>query len=145
MENFEVFTVGKPHLLRDKTFQFAVRMVRLYSFLTVEKKEYIMSKQVLRCGTNPGAMIREALNAESDLDFIHKLGIAQKETAETQYWLELLFATKYLEEKEFLSLYHDVLEIMKITRSTILTKKKNIGIKASILILAILTLSNFLL
>lgn len=75
-------------MLRDKSFQL-VRIVRLYRYLIEEKKEYVLSKQILLAGTNPGAMVREALNGESSLDFVHKLGVAQKETGETQYWLEL--------------------------------------------------------
>lgn len=114
--------------LKEKSFQMAVRIVRLYKYLTEEKKEFIMSKQILRSGTNPGAMIHEAKNAESPMDFIHKLGVAQKETAETQFWLQLLFHTDYLKELEFRSLYDDSEEVMNLIRSSILTKKKNLGI-----------------
>jgi four helix bundle protein len=85
-----------------------------------------MSKQILRCGTNPGAMVREAMNAESGLDFIHKLAIAQKEIAETTYWLELLEATNYLSQTEFESMTHDAEEIMRLVRSSILTRKQNL-------------------
>jgi len=138
MENKSFIIERKPHLLRDKSFQFAVRIIRLYKYLNTSKKEYILSRQVLRSGTNPGAMVREALNAESHLDFIHKLGIAQKEIGETQYWLELLYDANYLSEAEFKSLFFDAQEIMKITRSTILTKKKNMITKASILIITIM-------
>ncbi|MDO8367674.1 MAG: four helix bundle protein [Saprospiraceae bacterium] len=135
----------KPHALRDKTFQFAVRIVRLHKYLIEEKKEFILSKQILRSGTNPGSMIREAINAESSLDFVHKLGIAQKETGETQYWLELLYASKYLSESEFYSLFNDSEELMKLIRSSIMTKKKNIATKVTILILAIFPIAHFLL
>ena len=85
--------------------------------------------------------MREAANAESGSDFIHKLGVAQKETGETQYWLELLYATDYLKESEFLSIYADTEEIMKILKSSILTKKKNLSLK---ILLSILTLTIFL-
>ena len=144
MENNSNLIERKPHLLRDKTFLFAVRIVRLYKYLNVEKQEFTLSRQVLRSGTNPGAMIREALNAESHLDFIHKLGIAQKEIGETQYWLELLYDAKYLNETEFQSLYSDADELMKITRSPILTKKKNMIKKASILIITLLSIAHLL-
>lgn len=133
-----------PHALRDKTFQFAVRMVQLHKYLIEEKKEYVLSKQILRSGTNPGSMVREALNAESSLDFVHKLGIAQKETGETQYWLELLYASKYLSENEFCSLFKDSEELMKLIRSSILTKKKNMATKAALLILAITPITLFI-
>lgn len=112
--------------LHSKTLKFSIRIVRLFQFLTKDKKEYILSKQVLRSGTNPGAMVREASNAESPKDFIHKLGIAQKEIAETQYWLELLHATDYLSQKEFHSLYSDSTQILKMLKSSIQTKKANL-------------------
>ena len=117
--------------LKDKSFQLAIRIVRLSRYLIDEKKEFIISKQVLRSGTNPGAMVREAANAESGLDFIHKLGIAQKEISETQYWLELLWKTDFLTETEFQSINADTEEIMKLLRSSILTKKKNLAAKAT--------------
>lgn len=82
-----------------------------------------MSKQLLRAGTCPGAMVREAVNAESNADFIHKLSVAQKEIGETEYWIELLFRTDYLSEHEFKSITTDVNELMKIIRSAILTVK----------------------
>lgn len=134
-----------PHILRDKSFQLAVRMVRLHRYLVEEKKEYALSKQIIRSGTNPGAMVREAFNAESALDFVHKLGIAQKEIGETQYWLELLYTTNYLSETEFHSLYADAEEVMKLVRSTILTKKKNMAPKAATVLLAVFAVAHFFL
>ncbi len=116
--------------LRDKTLRFAIRIVRLNKFLTEQKKEFVVSRQITKSGTNPGAMVREAANAESSLDFIHKLAIAQKEIGETQYWLELLYKTEYLSETEFNSLHADTEEILKMLISSIKTKKKNLGIKA---------------
>ena len=122
--------------LREKTFLFAVRIVKLNQFLVGHKKEYILSKQVLRSGTNPEAMVIEAANAESGMDFIHKLAIAKKEIGETLYWLELLFATNFINENEFQSISADANEISKILTSSIRTKKKNMGIKiVSILLL----------
>jgi four helix bundle protein len=115
--------------LREKSFLLAIRIVRLYRFLTEEKKEYVISKQLLRSGTNPGAMVREAANAESGMDFIHKLSVAQKEIGETQYWLELLHAAEILSEAEFQSIQKDTEEVMKLLRSSILTKKKNLAVK----------------
>ncbi|MFN4254660.1 MAG: four helix bundle protein [Saprospiraceae bacterium] len=114
--------------LREKSFQLAVRIVKLHKYLTNEKKEFAISKQILRSGTNPGAMVRESENAESGVDFIHKLSVAQKEVGETQYWLELLFATDQLSETEFQSIHADTEEIMRLLRSSILTKKKNLGL-----------------
>ncbi len=113
-------------IVAEKTLTFAIRIVKLYQYLTDEKKEFVMSKQILRSGTNPGAMVREAMNAESGLDFIHKLSIAQKEIAETAYWLEILHATNYLNEAEFISMENDANEIMRLLRSSILTRKENL-------------------
>jgi len=115
--------------IKDKSFQLAVKIVKLATYLRNEKKEYILSKQIMRSGTNPGAMVREAKNAESGMDFIHKLAIGQKETAETMYWLELLYASNFINEGEFKSLYADTEEVMKLIRSSILTKKKNLSRK----------------
>jgi four helix bundle protein len=110
--------------LRRKSFAFAIRVVKLYQFLTEQKRGFVLSKQVLRSGTSVGANVREAQNAESKPDFAHKLGIAQKETDETLYWLELLYATEYLSEKEFTSIKNDADELLKMLRSAILTTKQ---------------------
>ncbi|MFO0109807.1 MAG: four helix bundle protein, partial [Alphaproteobacteria bacterium] len=83
----------QDNIVREKSFEFAIRVVKLSKGLAEERKEFIMSKQLLRSGTSVGAMVREAEHAESKNDFIHKLGIAQKEINETIYWLELLRAT----------------------------------------------------
>jgi four helix bundle protein len=128
--------------LRDKTLNLAIRIVGLNKYLVEKKSEYVLSKQILRSGTNPGAMVREAINAESAADFIHKLSIAQKETGETLYWLELLVKTNYLTGAEYESLNQDTEEIMRLIRSSILTKKKNVAAKiTSALILITLTIS----
>lgn len=124
-------SVNRKDPLREKTFSFAIRIVKLNQFLISNKKEFIISKQILRSGTNPGAMVREAAHAESPLDFIHKLAIARKEIGETAYWLELLFATHFINEKEFNSILNDADEIGRMLTSSIKTKKKNIGIKVS--------------
>jgi four helix bundle protein len=91
-------------IVGKKTFDFAIQIVNFYKKFSVEKKEYILSKQILRSGTSVGANVREALNAQSKMDFIHKLSISQKECDETIYWLELLFATEYISKEEFESL-----------------------------------------
>lgn len=115
------------NILAKKTLEFSIRIVRLFQYLTTEKKEFILSKQLLRSGTNPGAMVREASMAESGLDFIHKLSIAQKEICETRYWLELLKATDYLNDNEYSSIDNDAEEILKIITKSIITKKKNLN------------------
>ena len=93
--------------------------------LNSERKEFVMSKQFLRSGTSVGANVREAINAQSKADFVHKLAIAQKECDESLYWLELLKETKYINETEFISMSDDAVEILKIIRSIILTTKSN--------------------
>ena len=131
----------KPDPLREKTLNLAVRIVKLSKYLTQEKNEYVLSKQVIRSGTNPGAMVREAANAESGLDFIHKLSIAQKEAGETLYWLELLFKTNYLATNEYESIYADTEEILRLLKSSILTRKKTLAAKtaSALTLLALIT------
>jgi four helix bundle protein len=113
----------KENILRDKSFAFAVRIINLYKYLIGQKKEFIMSKQLLRSGTSVGANVREANSAESKADFIHKLSISQKEIDETLYWLELLKETSYLTEIEFSSIYSEAEEIIKLLKRSILTAK----------------------
>jgi len=117
------------NIIKSKSFSFALRVVKLYQFLNQEKKEYVLSKQLLRSGTSIGAMVRESEQAESKLDFIHKLAIAQKEANESDYWLELLFQSEYLNEIQFQSLKSDIVEINKILASIIITTKQKIGKK----------------
>lgn len=126
--------------LGEKTLDFAVKIVRLGQLLNSEKKEYIISKQVVRSGTNPGAMVREARNAESAMDFIHKLGIAQKEAGETEYWLQILNRTDYISKDEFLTLSDEINQIMKMIRSSILTKKKNLAKKIVPVVIGLMSL-----
>jgi len=116
----------KKSIIKDKSFAFAVRTIKLFQYLTETKKEYVLSKQLLRSGTAIGALVREAQNAESTKDFIHKLGIAQKECDETIYWLELLKETEYLNDKEFESINHEANELLKMLRSAIITSKKQL-------------------
>lgn len=116
----------KESPLRLKSYQLALRIVRLSKYLAVEKREFVLSRQVLRSGTNPGAMVREAQNAESKKDFIHKLKIAQKETSETMYWLELLKDSKYIEDSEFSELHSLSKEVIKMIVSTVKTTSKSL-------------------
>ena len=115
----------RENVIKTKSFAFAVRIVNVYKFLISEKKEFVMSKQLLKSGTAVGALYREAEQAESKLDFIHKMGIAQKECNETIYWLELLHATEYLDETQFNSINSDAIELMKLITSIIKSSKTN--------------------
>ena len=104
----------KPNPVKDKSFNFAVRAIKLWKYLMDIKKEFILSKQLIRSGTSIWANIREAQNAQSNADFIHKLSISQKEADETLYWLELLYETEYISVNEFQSIEKDILEIIKL-------------------------------
>ncbi len=117
------------NVIKIKSFDFALRIVKLFQYLNQGKKEFVLSKQLLRSGTAIGALVREAEQAESKLDFIHKPAIAQKEANESDYWLELLFQSVYLDEKQFQSLKNDIIEINKILASIIITTKQRIGKK----------------
>ena len=116
----------KNNPLKEKSFDFAIRIVNLYRFLITEKKEYVMSKQLLKSGTAVGALAREAEHAESKADFIHKLSIAQKECNESLFWLELIERTEYITIEQFISIFDETVEIMKLTTIIIITTKKNL-------------------
>ena len=111
-------------MVSEKAFSFAVRIVKLCQHMQNVKHEYILSKQLLRSGTSIGANISEAQQGQSRADFVSKMSIALKETAETKYWLRLLQATDYLTEKEFLSINSDCVEIEKMLTSIIKSAKQ---------------------
>jgi four helix bundle protein len=117
--------VNKGNIILDKSFKFAIRIVKLYQYLSNEKKEYILSKQILKSGTSIGANVEEAHGGISTADFSCKISIAYKESKETKYWLRLLFETDYLEKKLFDSLIFDCEEINKILFSILKTSRIN--------------------
>ena len=102
------------NIIENRSFEYAVRIIRLYQFLTTEKKEYVLSKQILRCGTSIGANVAEAQKGQSKADFNAKMNIALKEANETHYWLRLLHCTDYINEKEFASMEVEIREIISI-------------------------------
>jgi len=116
----------KESVLSEKSFAFALRIVKLYKHLLNEHKEYVLSKQLLRSGTSVGANIEEAKHAQSKIDFIHKLSIAQKEASETNYWIRLLQKSDYLNEKLAGSLVADCEEIQRMLTASIKTTKTNL-------------------
>ena len=116
----------KQNIIKEKSFAFAIRIIKMYNFLKENKKEFILSKQLMRSGASIGAIVREAINAERAKDFIHKLSVAQKECNETCYWLELLKEANYISEKEFISIYNDAIELLKIIRSIIIKSKQKL-------------------
>ena len=112
-------------ILEQKSFQFAIRIVNLCKHLRSTKKEYTLSKQLLRSGTSIGVNVAEAQQAQSKADFISKLSIALKETTESKYWIKLIWATGYLSEKEYSSIVSDCIELEKILVTSVKTSKDN--------------------
>ena len=119
----------KPNIIADKSKLFALRIIKLHYFLLEEKKEYVISRQILKSGTSIGANVRESKNAQSNLDFINKLSIALKEADETAYWLELLVESSIIDQKQFDYLYTDLNEIISLLIAIIKTTKNNINNK----------------
>lgn len=111
------------NIIENKSFDFAIRIVNLYKYLTSEKKEFVLSKQLLRSGTSIGANVAEAQKAQTRPDFNSKMNIALKEANETEYWLKLLYKTEYLTESEFDNIGKDIKEIIAILVS--ICKKTN--------------------
>lgn len=115
----------KPNPVRDKSFAFALRIVKLSKYLQTEKKEFVISKQVLRSGTAIGALVREAEHAQSKADFISKMSIALKEANETDYWIELLHQSGEITDESFHSIQPDIQELIKLLVSIVKTAKEN--------------------
>ena len=119
----------KQNILKDKSFAFALRIVKAYKYLAKEKNEYVLSKQLLKCGTGIGALVREAEYAQSVPDFINKMSIALKEANETEYWLMLLKESEYIDNDVFSSVIYDCQELLRLLISTINTSKKKLNKK----------------
>ena len=113
------FDMKKDNLIVQKSKAFALRIIKLYTYLCNDKKEYILSKQLLRSGTSIGANIKEAIRGQSKADFVFKLNISLKEASETEYWLELLHESEYLSDEHFNSIYADCVELLKILTAII--------------------------
>lgn len=114
----------KDNIILDKSKAFALRIIKLYQYLRNEKKETVMSKQLLRSGTSIGANTREAMRGQTKPDFYAKLNIALKEADETAYWLELLFESDFIDKKQFDSIYSDCDEIISLLVSITKTQKR---------------------
>ncbi len=119
----------RENVVKDMSFTFALRVVKLCRYLNEDKREFVLSKQLLRSGTAVGALVREAEQAESKADFIHKMAIALKEANETDYWIELLFQSETLTQKEYESINPQIIELCKLLTSIIKTSKSNGGAK----------------
>lgn len=118
--------MSQDSVLRKKSFDFAIRIINLYKYLRLKKREYVISKQILRSGTSIGAIIREAEHGESRKDFLHKLNIGLKEANETIYWLELLNAGEYITKKMFESMFSDASQILKMLIASVKTTKSRL-------------------
>ena len=112
-------------IVADKSFSFAVRIVRLYKWICAEKKEFVLSKQLLRSGTSIGANVSEALQGQSKRDFLMKMNIALKEASETKYWLRLLKETEYLSDKQQQPILNDCIELEKLLTSIVRTTSES--------------------
>ena len=106
-------------MIRQKTIDFAVRIVKFYKYLNTDKKEFVLSKQILRSGTSIGANVRESKNAQTNPDYLSKMNIALKEADETQYWLEVLYRSELITKQEYNSLDEDLKEIIAILVSIV--------------------------
>lgn len=113
----------KENIIRTKSFNFSVKIVKLYKSIVAEKKEFVLSRQLIRSGTSIGAVVRESEQAESRADFIHKLSIALKEANETDYWLDLLKESNYISDLEYNEVKEDIGEILKLLTKIIKTSK----------------------
>lgn len=119
--------MAENNIIKEKSRNFAIRIIRLYKYLCDKKKEFVISKQLLRSGTSIGANVNEALCGISKKDFLAKMYIAYEETAESQYWLDLLDATGYINDKEFNSMNEDCEELRKLLSSITKTTQENIN------------------
>lgn len=115
------------NIVKDKSYKFALRIVKLYKYLIEKKKETDLSKQLLRCGTSIGSNVEEALGGQSEKDFIAKISIAYKESRETNYWLRLLKDSDLITQKEFDSIIQDCEEIQKLLASILITMKRKLN------------------
>jgi four helix bundle protein len=114
------------NIVATKSYAFAIRVVRLYKVLSAERKEFVLSKQLLRSGTAIGALIKEAEHAQSTADFVNKMNIALKEANETEYWLMLLKDTDFITEQEYISISKDSQELIKLLVSIVKTTKRKL-------------------
>lgn len=114
------------NIVANKSYAFALRIIKLYKYLISDKKEFVLSKQILRSGTSIGANVKEAEHAQSKKDFTHKMNIALKEANETEYWLMLLKDSEYINVDSFNSIHPDSVELIKLLSSIVKSSKKSL-------------------
>jgi four helix bundle protein len=119
----------RQNAIKEKSFAFALRMVKLAKYLQDKKKEFVLSRQILRSGTSIGALVREAEHAQSKADFINKISIALKEANETDYWIELLSQADYIQPGSYKSIHPEIQEIIKLLVAIVKTSKNKISIE----------------
>ncbi|MEO8664327.1 MAG: four helix bundle protein [Ignavibacteria bacterium] len=116
----------RKSIIEEKSYKFALRIIRLNKYLNESRRDYTLSKQLLRCGTSIGANIKEATQSESKPDFIHKLSVALKETSETEYWINLLHDSNLMDRKSYDSIMKDCIEIIKLLTSIVKTSRSRL-------------------
>ena len=116
----------KENVVMSKSYTFALRIIKMYKYLVAEKKEYVLSKQLLRSGTAIGALIKESEHAQSKADFLNKMNVALKEANESEYWIELLRDSEYLSTTESLSILEDSTELIRLLISIVKTTKTSL-------------------
>ena len=119
--------MNSESVVKDKSYQFAIRVVKAYKYLTSTQKEFVLSKQMLRSGTAVGALVREGVHAQSRPDFLNKMNMALKEAYETEYWISLLHDTDYFSTEIYESLHKDSVELVKLLTSIVKTVKDSLG------------------
>ena len=119
----------KENMIKDKSYAFALRIIKVYKYLSEKQREFVLSKQVLRSGTSIGALVKEAEHAQLKADFINKMNIALKEANETEYWLVLLKDSDYIDESSFKSIHQDCAEVIKLLISIVKTTKETYATK----------------
>ena len=119
--------MNSESIVKDKSYQFAIRIVNAYKYLTSSQKEFVLSKQMLRSGTAVGALIREGIHAQSRPDFLNKMNIALKEAYETEYWISLLHDTGFFSVDLYESIHEDSVELVKLLTSIVKTMKDSLG------------------
>ena len=119
--------MNSESIVKEKSYQFAIRIVNAYKYLTSSQKEFVLSKQMLRSGTAVGALIREGIHAQSRPDFLNKMNIALKEAYETEYWISLLHDTGFFSVDLYESIHEDSVELVKLLTSIVKTMKDSLG------------------
>ena len=117
----------RNNIVQEKSYMFALKMIKLYKDLTQTQREFVLSKQILRSGTSIGALVKEAEHAQSQADFVNKMNIALKEANETEYWLMLLKDSEYLDENNYSSVHHACSELIKLLASIVKTSKSKLA------------------